>query len=119
MALKEGLGAVLSQKQDDGCYHPIAFASCALHGREKIYHSSKLEILALKLAIIEQFHEYLQYGPFIVRTDNNPLTYVLMTPNLDAIGHRWVAALAGLYMGIKYLRGTDNKVADALSRINV
>ena len=42
----------------------------------------------------EQFREYLQYHPFVVRTDNNPLTYVLMMPNLDAIGHRWVVAMA-------------------------
>ena len=35
-ALKEGLGAVLSQKQSNGCYHPITFASHALHGGEKI-----------------------------------------------------------------------------------
>ena len=118
-ASKEGLGAVLSQKQDDGRYHPVAFASRALHGGEKNYHSSKLEFLALKWAITEQFREYLQYGPFVVRTDNNPLTYVLTTPNLDAIGHRWVAALADFDMSIEYLKGTDNKVADTLSRVSV
>ena len=50
-------------------------------------------------------------------TDNNPLTYVLTMPNLDALGHHWVAALAGYNMTIKYLKGSDNKVADALSRI--
>ena len=50
-------------------------------------------------------------------TDNNPLTYILMTPNLDALGHRWVAALASYNMTIKYLKGSDNKVADAVSWI--
>ena len=49
--------------------------------------------------------------------DNNPLTYILMTLNLDALGHRWVAALASYNMTIRYLKGSDNKVADALSRI--
>ena len=94
-ALIEGLGAVLSQEQDDGRYHPVAFASRGLKGGELKYHSSKLEFLALKWAMTEQFREYLQYQSFLVRTDNNLLTYVLMMPNLDAIGHRWVAAMAG------------------------
>ena len=65
----------------------------------------------------EQFREYLQYPPFLVRTDNNPLTYVMTTPNLDAVGHRWVAAMAGYNVKIKYVRGMDNKVADALSHV--
>ena len=113
----EGLGAVLLQKQPNRCYHPIAFASHALHGGGKNYHLSKLKFLALKWAITVQFHIYLQYQPFTIRTDNNPLTYVLITPNLDAIGHRWVAALASFDMSIEYLRGVDNKVANALSRV--
>ena len=111
----EGLGAVLSQKQDDGCYHPVAYASRGLKGGKLKYHSSKLEFLALKWAMTEQFREYLQYQPFLVRADNNPLTYVMTMPNLDAIRHRWVAAMAGYNFEIEYVRGSDNKVADALS----
>ena len=116
-ASSEGLGAVLSQRQADGKWHPIAYGSRELKGGEAKYHSSKLEFLALKWAITEQFREYLQYRPFTVLTDNNPLTYILTTPNLDALGHRWVAALASYNMTIRYLKGSDNKVADVLSRI--
>ena len=112
---RDGLGAVLSQLADDSKYHPVAFASRELKGGEAKYHSLKLEFLALKWAVTEQFREYLQYGPFTVRTDNNPLTYILTTPNLDALGHRWVATLAGYDMSLQYLKGTDNKVADTLS----
>ena len=116
-ALIEGLGAVLSQKQDNGRYLPVAYASRGLKGGKLKYHSSKLEFLALKWAMTEQFREYLQYQPFLVRTDNNPLTYVMTTPNLDAVGHKWVAAMAGYNFDIEYVCGTDNKVADALSHV--
>ena len=84
----EGLGAVLQQVQDDGKYHPVAYATRSLHGSEKNYHSSKLEFLALKWAITEQFKKYLLYKPFTVKTDNNLPTYILHTPNLDTTGHR-------------------------------
>ena len=112
-----GLGAMLSQKQDDGKFHPVAYVSQELKGGEGKYHSSKLEFLALKWAVTDQFKEYLRYKPFMVCTDNNPLTYVMTTPNLDAIGHRWVAALAEYNMTIEYLKGANNKVADILSRV--
>ena len=115
-ASSEGLGTVLSQKQPDSKWHPTTFGSHDLKGGEAKYHSSKLEFLALKWAITEQFQEYLQYRPFTVLTDNNPLTYILTMPNLDALGHRWVATLASYNMTIRYLKGS-NKVADALSRI--
>ena len=83
----EGLGAVLSQKQEDGWFHPVAYSSWALTTHEKNYHSTKLEFLALKWAITEHFTEYLLYQPFLVKTDNNPLMYIMTTPNLDATGH--------------------------------
>ena len=106
---------MLSQKQDDGKFHPVAYASWELKGGEGKYHSSKLEFLALKWAVTDQFKEYLRYKPFTVHTDNNPLTYVMTTPYLDAIGHQWVATLAGYNMTIEYLKGANNKVADILS----
>ena len=118
-ASKEGLGAILLQESDDGQYHPVAFASRELKGGEPKYHSLKLEFLALKWAVTEQFLEYLQYQPFTIRMDNNPLTYILTTPNLDALGHCWVAALASYNMKLEYLKGSDNKVADALSRVSM
>ena len=113
----EGLGAVLSQKQDNSRYHPVAYARCGLKGGKLKYHSSKLEFLALKWAMTEQFREYLQNQPFLVCTDNNLLTYVMTMPNFDAVGHRWVAAMAGYNFEIEYVRGMDNKVTDALSRV--
>ena len=66
---------------------------------EQRYHSNKQEFLALKWAVTEQFHEYLSpYGKnrneFVVHTDNNPLTYIFSSANLDAAGQRWVAHLA-------------------------
>ena len=107
-ASEEGLGAVLSQKQSDGQYHPVAFGSHSLTPSEKNYHSSKLEFLALKWNVMEHFKEYLMYSPFVVQTDNNLLTYVLMMPNLDATGHRWVGALASFQFELEYQKGADS-----------
>ena len=112
-ALKEGLGAVLSQKQEDGQFHPVAYGRQVLSMHEKNYHSTNLEFLALKWAITEHFKEYLLYQPFLVKTDNNPLTYIMSTPNLDATGNRWVSALAKYDFWLEYQKGQDNAVADA------
>ena len=84
---------------------------------------NKQEFLALKWAVTEQFHEYLSpYGKnqneFIVRTDNNPLTYIFSSTNLDAAGQWWVAQLTSYNFSMEYQKGKDNTVADFLSRMN-
>ena len=111
----DGLRAVLLLQDEEQQWHPVVFASRELKGGDPKYHSSKLEFLALKWAVTKQFREYFQYKEFTVWTDDNPLTYILTTPGLDALGHRWVTALAGFNMKLDYLKGTDNKVANALS----
>ena len=102
---KDGLGAVLSQKQMDGWFHLVAYGSWALTAHEKNYYSTKLEFLALKWAIMEHFKEYLLYQPFIVKTDNKPLTYIMTTPNLDTNGHQWVGALVKFNFWLEYQKG--------------
>ena len=115
-ALRLGLGAMLSQKQSDGKYHPVGFGSRALHGAEVNYHSTKLEFLAMKWSI-EHFQTYLLGRRFKVRTDNNSLTYFLTSPNVDATKQRWINELAKYDFSLEYQKGKNNTVADALSRI--
>ena len=90
---------------------------------EQRYHSNKQEFLALKWVVTEQFHEYLSpYGKnrneFVVPTDNNPLTYIFSSANLDAAGQRWVARLASYNFSLEYQKGKDNIVANFLSQMN-
>ena len=119
----KGLGAVLSQKQADGRYHPIAYVNCVMNETEQRYHSNKQEFLTLKWAVTEQFHEYLSpYGKnrneFVVCIDNNPLTYIFSSANLDAAGQCWVARLTSYNFSLEYQKGKDNTVADFLSRMH-
>ena len=74
-----GLGTVLSQQDKDRNIHVIAYASQSLCPSERSmqnYSSAKLELLVLKLAVTEQFHDYLLGSQFQVYMDNNPFAYV-------------------------------------------
>lgn len=111
----KGLGAVLYQEYPEGL-RPVAFASRRVSATEQRYPVHQLEFLALKWAITDKFHDYLYGAKFTVRTDNNPLTYVLSTAKLNATGHRWLAALATYDFDIQYRPGKMNVDADLLSR---
>ena len=114
-----GIGAVLYQRQN-GMLRVISYASRTLSPSEKRYylHSGKLEFLALKWAICDEFRDLLYYAPsFTVYTDNNPLTYIMDSAKLNATGHRWVADLSNFTFNIKYRPGKHNADADFLSRM--
>lgn len=113
----DGLGAVLSQRQEgETRARPIAFASKTLSGSQKRYPAHRLEFLALKWSVCEKFSHWLKGHSFTVWTDNNPLTYIMTKPKLDACEQRWVAKLAPYTFDLKHIPGTKNTVADALSR---
>ena len=96
----------------------IGYASPTLSPAKKKYHLhlGKLEFLALKWAVTEQFRDYLFYAPkFTIYTDNNPLTYVMSTAKLKSM--RWVASVADFLFTIRYHPGKVNIDADFLSRM--
>ncbi|XP_053274167.1 uncharacterized protein LOC128436464 [Pleuronectes platessa] len=111
----KGLGAVLYQEHSEGL-RPVAFASRKLKTSERNYPVHQLEFLALKWAVVDKFHDYLYGVRFTVRTDNNPLTYVLSTAKLSAVGHRWLSALSTYDFDVQYRPGRQNIDADLLSR---
>lgn len=111
-ASEEGLGAVLYQRQE-GALRVIGYGSRTLTPTEKNYklHSGKLEFLALKWAVTERFRDYLFHAAhFTVYSDNNPLTYVMKSAKLNAVGHRWVSELADFRFTLKYRSGKVNRL---------
>ena len=114
----KGLGAVLTQEDDEGNFHIISYASRMLKPYERSmrnYSSAKLELLVLKWAMCKKFKDYLIGSQFTVLTDNNLLTYI-RTSHLGAVQICWLSDLALFDFEIKYRAGKSNQVADALSR---
>ena len=75
----EGLGAVLSQKQESRTL-VIAYASRHLKKHErcmKNFSSMKMELMAMTWAIVKKFKDYLYGSKFTVLTNNNTFTHVM------------------------------------------
>jgi transposase InsO family protein len=116
-----GLGAILSQEQEEGS-RVLAYASRGLRKSERNmdnYSSMKLELLAVKWAVVDKFRGYLQGAFFTIVTDNNPMTYLMSKSKITAVEQRWASALAGFNFVFKYRAGKHNGGADALSRMTV
>ena len=113
----KGLGTILSQQQEDGIICVIAYASRSLRPSERSMHnysSAKLELIVLKWAFTENFHDYLLGLQFQVYMDNNLLVYV-QESKLGASQIQWLSELALFDFTIKYQTGHSNRAADALS----
>ena len=110
-----GLGAVLSQEQDDGTMRPIAYASRTLQPHERNYGSTELEALGVVWAV-RHFRQYLYGHNCHVFTDHEALKSLLNSPHPSGKLARWGLSIQELDLHIHYRPGRKNEKADALSR---
>ena len=107
-----GLGAVLSQEQEDGTVRPIAYASRTLQPHERNYGSTAFGVVWA----VRHFRQYLYGHTCDVFTDHEALKSLLNSPHPSGKLARWGLSIQELDLHIHYRPGRRNEKADALSR---
>ena len=117
-ASNTGLGAVLLQPNEQSQWHPIAYISRALTRLEKNYSTTEKELLAIVWAFTK-FHPYLYGSSIIVETDHQPLLSLIRKQHPPGRLLRWTLTLQPYRFTLSYRRGSENTIADSLSRVEV
>ena len=111
------MGGQLEQKIN-GNFRPIAFFSKKLSSAEKKYSAFDRELLGIYSAI-RHFRNFVEGRSFVVYTDHKPLTTALASlVERSPRQTRHLSFIAEFTSDIRHVKGVDNEVADALSRIN-
>ena len=111
-----GIGAVLSQKDDNGTEHVIAYASRVLSKAERRYCVTRRELLAV-VFFLHHFRPYLLGRRFTLRTDHGSLTWLSNFKEPEDQLARWLERLQEYDFEILHRPGRKHGNADGLSRL--
>ena len=116
-----GIGGCLFHVFENGDKKPVYFVSRSLLPAEKNYSQIDREALAIVFAV-RRLHQFLYGRHFTLRTDHKPLLRILgehtSLPNTVAARlQRWAVILASYDYTIEHIKGTENVMADFLSRL--
>ncbi|SAL97783.1 hypothetical protein [Absidia glauca] len=111
-----GIGAVLYQLDPEGKVLLNGFMARALSKSERNYAVTKKELLAIIFAL-NKFHQHLWGRRFTLYTDHKALVYLHTQTNLNAMLSKWFDTLLDYDFEVVHLKGMDNILPDALSRL--
>ena len=114
-ASNRGLGAILSQEDQYGEEHPIAYASRKLQPREEKLSTTEKECLGIVWAV-EILRYYLYGRTFRLQMDHNPLVWLNQVRDKSRKLLRWSITLQEYDMKVEHKSGKQNCNVDALSR---
>ena len=109
-----GIGACLMQERR-GILHPVKYISRKLLDRETRYSTIERECLAIVWAV-KKLSRYLLGSKFQLQCDHKCLSYLQTSNFANTRICRWALALQEFVFDISYIKGTENVVADFLSR---
>ena len=109
-------GAVLSFGKDWESARPVAFDSMTFKNAELNYPVHEKELLAI-IRALKKWQADLIGIPFTIFTDHKTLENFHKQRELSRRQARWMEFLSQYNGKIVYVKGSDNSVADALSRI--
>ena len=111
-----GIGAVLSQIDDNGMERVVAYGSRVLSKPERRYCVTRRELLAV-VFFTRQFRPYLAGHHFTLRTDHGSLTWLRNFKEPEGQLARWLERLQEFDFDTVHRRGRKHTNADALSRL--
>ena len=111
-----GIGAILSQVQDDGGEAVIAYASRSLSRQEQRYCVTRRELLAV-VEFIHHFRHYLLGVHFTLRTDHGSLVWIQNFKEPEGQLARWLERLQEYTFTVVHRPGNQHTNVDALSRV--
>ena len=114
-ASKIGAGGALLQLMEDRVWHPVAYASWLFNSAQRNYSTTDRELLSVVLTL-RKWRHILMGRKISFLNDHKPLAGYMKSVDPHGRLARWAMEFQAFNIDLQHIKGTDNVIADALSR---